>query len=85
MGHWILKGNSPSYMAIESALLVYEFAFYNLKFNKSHFDVRINNEKVVAFHTRLGATVINSDELNYYFNYSKESYEQIKHRYRKYL
>jgi len=84
-GSWILKENSPSYMAIESALLVYEFAFYNLKFNKSHFDVRIKNEKVVAFHTRLGATVTGSDELNYYFNYTKESYEKIKNKYKKYL
>lgn len=84
-GSWILKENSPSYMAIESALLVYEFAFYELKFNKSHFDVRIDNEKVVAFHTRLGAEVIGSDELNYYFNYTKEKYEGIKNKYRKYL
>lgn len=84
-GSWILRENSPSYMAIESALLVYEFAFYELKFKKSHFDVRIDNEKVVAFHTRLGAEVTGSDELNYYFNYTKEKYEEIKNKYRKYL
>lgn len=32
---------------------VYEFAFYNLGFNASHFDVRKDNDRVVAFHKNL--------------------------------
>lgn len=84
-GSWILKKESPFYIAIESALLVYEFAFFNLGFNKSHFDVRTANERVLAFHKRLGAIVISQDKLNCYFSYTKEDYGQIKHRYKHYL
>jgi len=39
-GSWILKKGVPPYAAIESALLVYEIAFYKLGFKCSHFDVR---------------------------------------------
>jgi RimJ/RimL family protein N-acetyltransferase len=84
-GSWILKQSSPSYMAIESALLVYEFAFYTLGFSRCHFDVRKGNEKVIAFHKRFGATVCGEDELNFYFRYNKGKYEEIKGRYHKYL
>lgn len=84
-GSWILKDGSPSHMAVESALQVYEFAFCNLKFNKSHFDVRKENASVVAFHERFGAKKIADDTLNYYFTYSKDDYEKIKLRYGKFL
>lgn len=84
-GSWILKDGSPSFMAVESALQVYEFAFYNLKFNKCHFDVRKENASVVAFHERFGAKKISDDNLNFYFTYSKDDYENIKSRYGKFL
>jgi hypothetical protein len=48
-GSWIILNGSPFYYAIESALLVYEIAFYQLKFQKSHFDVRKNNVSVAKF------------------------------------
>ena len=84
-GSWILKSDSPSFMAVESALQVYEFAFYTLKFNKCHFDVRKENTSVVAFHERFGAKKISEDEENFYFTYSKDDYENIKLRYGKFL
>jgi RimJ/RimL family protein N-acetyltransferase len=83
-GSWILKDDRPSTMAVESALLVYEFAFYSLKFTNCHFDVRKGNEKVIAFHERLGAKIKSEDELNYYFNYSQSDYESIKPRYKRF-
>lgn len=84
-GSWIIKDDSPSYMAIESALMVYEFAFYTLGFHNTHFDVRKKNEKVVSFHKRLGAQVVGEDDLNYYFIYPKTAYEEIRGKYKKYL
>lgn len=84
-GSWIIKDDSPSYMAIESALMVYEFAFYTLGFKNTHFDVRKKNEKVISFHKRLGAQVVDEDELNYYFIYPKTAYEEIREKYKKYL
>lgn len=84
-GSWILKSDCPSFMAIESALQVYEFAFYVLKFNNCHFDVRKENASVVAFHERFGASKVSEDTLNFYFTYSKDDYENVKLRYGKFL
>lgn len=84
-GSWLIKENAPKSTAIESALQVYEFAFYNLKFKKSHFDVRKDNKKVIAFHKRFGAEIIDKNEIDYFFNFKKENYEIIREKYRKYL
>ena len=84
-GSWIIKNGSPIFVAIESALLVYEYAFYHLGFSKSHFDVRKVNKKVIAFHKRFGAKITSEDELNYYFNIRREDYERIKNKYTKYF
>lgn len=84
-GSWLIKDNAPTTTAIESALLVYEFGFGELSYKKAHFDVRKGNERVIAFHKRFGATVVEEGELNIYFNYPLESYLKIKQKYRRYL
>lgn len=84
-GSWLIKENAPQATAIESALLIYEFGFYTLGFLQSHFDVRKENFKVIAFHQRFGATIINENELDFFFSYDKENYEKIKKKYIKYL
>jgi RimJ/RimL family protein N-acetyltransferase len=84
-GSWILNTGAPNSAAIESALMVYETAFYRLGFTKSHFEVRKNNEKVIAFHKRFGALVSHEDDINYYFIFSNDTYETTKCRYAKFL
>ena len=84
-GSWLIKNDAPKYTAIESALQIYEFGFYKLKFNNSHFDVRKNNIKVVAFHKRFGAEIVYENELDYFFIFKKETYEKTKKRYRRYF
>ena len=53
-GSWLIKEDAPKTTAIESALQIYEFGFYSLGFEKSHFDVRKGNDKVISFHQRFG-------------------------------
>lgn len=84
-GSWLIKENTPKTTAIESALQIYEFGFYNLGFEKSHFDVRKGNDKVIAFHKRFRAKIVDENELDYFFNYEKKDYEIIKEKYRRYL
>jgi len=84
-GSWLIKEDAPKTTAIESALQIYEFGFYNLKFQKSHFDVRKGNDKVVAFHQRFGAKIVDEDELDYFFNFEKSDYEITKEKYKRYL
>ena len=84
-GSWLIKEDAPKTTAIESALQIYEFGFYDLKFKKSHFDVRKGNDKVVAFHQRFGAKIVDEHELDYFFNFEKSDYEIIKEKYKRYL
>jgi len=84
-GSWLIKDNAPKTTAIESALQVYEFGFNTLEFKKSHFDVRKGNDKVIAFHQRFGAKIVNENEEDYFFNFEKKDYEIIKEKYRRYL
>ena len=84
-GSWLIKEDAPKSTAIESALQIYEFGFYSLGFEKSHFDVRKENDKVIAFHQRFGAKIIDEDKLNYFFNFEKSDYEITKKKYKRYL
>ncbi len=73
-GSWILDDNKTRYSSIESAFMVYLFGFECLKFTASHFDVRKENEKVISFHLKFGAKIVNEDNENYYFEYQKEDF-----------
>lgn len=84
-GSWLIQENAPKSTAIESAMQIYEFGFYTLGFEKAHFDVRKENTKVVSFHTRFGAKIINEIGLDYYFNFDKTTYENTKKKYKRYL
>jgi len=84
-GSWLIKEDAPKTTAIESALQIYEFGFYGLKFEKSHFDVRKGNDKVVAFHQRFGAKILDENKLDYFFEFKKSDYEITKEKYKRYL
>lgn len=84
-GSWMVMPGSPRKTAIESALNVYEFAFYTLGFNASHFDVRNDNVRVIGFHERMGAEMTSSNELDSFFSFTKEVYEMTKNRYASFL
>jgi len=84
-GSWLLSREAPVSAGIESALLVYEFAFYTLGFFRAHFDVRKDNQKVIDFHQRMGAVIVDENDLDIFFHYKKEDYERIKTRYIRFL
>jgi len=84
-GSWLIKDSAPKTTAIESTLLVYEFGFGELNYKNVHFDVRKGNERVIAFHQRFGAKIVDEDELNYYFKYNIEDYLKTKQKYKRYL
>ncbi|MFZ7318325.1 GNAT family N-acetyltransferase [Comamonas jiangduensis] len=79
-GSWILNENKTRYAALESAFLVYQFGFDELGFVKSHFDVRKGNERVISFHEKMGAIKVGEDELNEYFNITKEAVVEAKNK-----
>jgi RimJ/RimL family protein N-acetyltransferase len=84
-GSWIIKDGAPTYTSIESAIMIYEYAFYKLKFKKSHFSVKKENKKVIAFHKRLGAQIVEEVDDDSIFSESLEEYEKIRDRYLKFV
>lgn len=84
-GSWIVIDGAPGTAAIESALMVYEFGFFELGFSSSHFEVRKGNQKVLDFHQRFGAKIVNQDDLHYYFNFEQNDYLKTRERYKKFL
>lgn len=83
-GSWILKDGLPSSYAIESALLVYEFAL-SLGFEKAHFDVRKGNQSVWRFHERFGAKRIEETASDFIYNISLDAIKLSLKKYEKYL
>lgn len=84
-GSWILNENKTRYSALESALLVYRFGFDNLKYQKSHFDVRKENTAVISFHKKFGAVIVDQDEDNLYFHYTAEQHKNCLEKFAKFL
>lgn len=73
-GSWIIVPEARRYASFESAILLYQYAFFQLGFNKTHFDVRKNNLKVLNFHLRLGAVVIEENEQDFFMTFTKEDF-----------
>ncbi|RPH28136.1 N-acetyltransferase [Buttiauxella warmboldiae] len=84
-GSWILTENKTVSSALETALLVYNYAFNQLGFEKSHFDVRKENKKVVDFHLKLGSRIIQQNDSDYFFVYEKEVFFSKMNTYNKFL
>lgn len=84
-GSWILSKDAPKSAAVESAILIYDFAFFSLHYPRCHFDVRKDNQRVVDFHRRFGARITREDDLNYYFEYDRDAYLDIRGKYHRYL
>jgi RimJ/RimL family protein N-acetyltransferase len=74
-GSWILDENKPRKAALESAILIYEVGFDGLGCDHTVFEVRNDNSHTLAFHQRLGAREIATDELNVFFNYTREQFD----------
>ncbi|MDX9682578.1 GNAT family N-acetyltransferase [Pseudomonas protegens] len=72
-GSWILNEDKTRFAAIESAFLIYSFGFDHLKFEKSHFEVRKENTKVISFHEKMGAVRNGETELDFLYEISKAS------------
>ena len=84
-GSWIMIDNCPIENVLESNLLIYEFILEYLGKEKIFFDVRKDNKKVWRFHKSYGAVQIDEDELDYFFEFSKDSFKIMKKEYQKYL
>jgi len=79
-GSWILNENKTKYAALESALLVYDFAFFKLGFKRCHMDIRKKNIKVIEFHKRFGVQIVGESDIDLYGYYYPEKYTEIRNQ-----
>jgi len=83
-GRWVISKTAPFYAAIESAVLVYDFAFNELLLEKSIFDANNQNKNVVRFHKEFGARVMKEDEKATWFVVEKEDFKKALVKYKRF-
>jgi RimJ/RimL family protein N-acetyltransferase len=84
-GSWIIESHAPKSTALQSALLLYRFAFESLDLVTAEFEVKKDNEKVIRFHQKFGAAIIAQDDVYVYFRYTNKQWQNTKIRYKKFL
>lgn len=75
-GSWIMSDSANVFEVIEGDFLFKNYAFNVLNFEKSIFDVRKNNKKVVNFHKSYGAKIIDENQKDYFFELTKETFKK---------
>lgn len=73
-GSWIIKPEARSYASLESAVLLYKYAFLELGFNQSHFDVRKENKKAINIYLRFGSVIVDENDQDLFLILKKESF-----------
>lgn len=79
-GSWIIKPGVSERAAFATPLIVYDLGFDCLGFEAAHFDIRQENASVWKFEEMMGAELINEDELNRMYSYSKSKYPAARAR-----
>lgn len=77
-GSWLMKKGSLPQETLEGALLARHMAFETLGFEKDCFDVRKDNKKVVRFHEMTGAQIVAENDIDYFFEITRETYNEHK-------
>lgn len=73
-GSWIIKEDHRRYASLESIVLLYKFAFIDLGFDETNFDVRKENTKALKFYLRFGAVITSENKQDYFLNYKKNKF-----------
>lgn len=73
-GSWLMKEGVQPEETLEGDLLFKKFAFEIMQLEKSCFDVRKKNKKVVRYHQMWGATITGENDVDYFMELTKENY-----------
>jgi len=77
-GSWILNENKTRYAALETSLLIYDYAFDVLKFKRCHMDIRKENIDVINYHKKFGVEIVGETELDLIGYYYPEEYHKVR-------
>ena len=84
-GSWIMRAGSPVAYAIESILILYQYALLELGFSRSYFAVRKQNRSVWQFMERFGARRSGETDIDYLFETERDPVLASFRRYARYL
>jgi len=76
-GSWLYKSGLKNQPVIGN-IVGKEIGFDLLKFEKCIFDVRKENATVLAYHKLFNPVLVHEDDLNFYFELAKSSFEKTK-------
>jgi RimJ/RimL family protein N-acetyltransferase len=62
------------FIPLEAITEIFNYAFNVLKLDKVNFDCRKNNDAANNFYKRFKAKIIDEDNLNYYYEYTKKCF-----------
>ncbi len=80
-GSWLMKDGSLPEETLEGSILARQMAFEKLGFEKDCFDVRKANKKVVRFHKLWGSKIVSENEIDYFFEMTRDIFMQNKQRF----
>ncbi|WP_157667787.1 GNAT family N-acetyltransferase [Comamonas serinivorans] len=83
-GSWMLLPGVPATTAMESALIVYRYA-WTLGFRRAHFEVHRDNAPVRRFHERFGAQVVGEREDQVQYGLAADALRTALDRYTRWL
>ena len=80
LGSWVFLREAPHGYAIKADIITKGFGFESLDYINCRFDVRKENQTVIKYHKLFNPSLIDEDNLNYYFELSRENFLNNKLR-----
>lgn len=80
IGSWLFHSDAPIGMAVKAHFIGFETGFEVLKAEYCRFEIRKKNKAVLRYMHDFKTTLVNEDELNYYFTLSKENFYERRNK-----
>lgn len=84
-GGWILEKNSKPWVALESCLSIYEYAFKKLKYKKSLLWINLKNSDVINYHKYLGAKFVKKDKKEIYLSFDMKRFIELRKKFKNFF
>jgi RimJ/RimL family protein N-acetyltransferase len=79
-GSWVFDESAPKDYAIKTEILTKEFAFEKTQASFFYGENRKDNKKVNRYNLTYSPELIGTDELNYYYKFTRDKFEEISGR-----